>query len=84
LPDKRFEWRHLDKHTRDDDWAEISALDAWMAAKAAAETWDQEEHHMIRSGNLETFEIRDDAGVVTKWNVRGEAQPYYYANPTAQ
>jgi hypothetical protein len=81
MPKKPFEWRHLDKFTRDDDWDVVMAYDAWLAAKAAADKWDQEERHMIRDGHGEVFEIRDQDGVVTRWSVYGEAEPIYYASP---
>ena len=79
-----FEWRHVDKDTRGDDWHETRALDEWMAAKAAADQWDSEDRRMIMSGASHVFEVRDAHGKVTLWSVWGEAQPYYYATPIAE
>ena len=81
MPKKTFEYRHLDQHTRDEDWQEVQAHDAWLAAKAGADQYDQEDRYMIRSGEPHVFEVRDADGVVTKWVVRGEAEPMYYASP---
>jgi hypothetical protein len=70
MPKKRFESRHLDQSTRDDDWSVVQAHVAWSARR-----------HMIVSGTTHTFEVRDEAGKTTRWIVRGEACPIDDASP---
>lgn len=48
MPKQKFEWRHADACTREDDWQPVEALDAWMAAKAGADQWDEEDRSMTK------------------------------------
>lgn len=81
MPNKTFEWRHIDEHTTDDDWQPVEAPDAWWAIKLGADKWDAEDRDMLRSGAAHVFEARDEKGNITRWVVHGEAQPVYYASP---
>jgi hypothetical protein len=84
MPKRRFEWRHLDQWTRDEDWQEVQAHDAWLAAKAGADRYDSEDRHMIMSGACHMFEVRDEDGKTTRWIVHAEACPIYYASPARE
>lgn len=73
-----YKWHNSSCHG-EDEWEAVRARDPEEAAEKAADAYDAEERTMMMRGHGVEFTIRDPAGIVTVWCVRGEAEPRYYA-----
>lgn len=74
------EWQCRRQGESDDDWITVRASDAEEAAETAVEEFDQDDHHLMRGGTLEVEVRQLGAATITRWSVRGEAIPTYYAH----
>lgn len=73
-----WEWRVVGE---DDDWQRVRGFDGYSAAKKAAEAYDVDSYAIVQ-GRVVTFELRpvmdEGEAPITRWRVRGEAEPTYY------
>jgi hypothetical protein len=79
-----WEWRETLNYG-EDEWQEVYARTAEIAAEKAAERYDQDDYHLIRnSGASIVIIIRNPAtGEVSHWSCCGESLPHYYAKELA-
>lgn len=81
MPKRRFEFNIPDWHG-DDEWREITAMDAEEAAEKAAEYYDDNgDQTLSRSeDNDVAIRVRDAEGVVSEWVGRAVHHVLYYAD----
>lgn len=78
----RFQCRFDEKDKSERDWVPIFAANPEVAAEKFADRYDCEnEYSILQQGdNCERIiEVRDPSDEITRWNIRAESVPHYYA-----